>query len=559
LEALAGFAATRLFVARARAVRPDFTLRADQAEAVAEICRRVDGLPLAIELAAARVALLSPPDLLARLESRLSLLRGGARDLPERQQTMRAAIDWSYNLLSPGEQALFRRFAVFQGGCTIEAAEAICAVRQGGDVLEGVGSLLEKSLLGRREQHGEARLHMLETLQEYAREQLSAHEEIESTRQAHAVYYLARAEADWTPNFDHSQIWLARWAAEHDNVRVALHWAREKDEAELGLRLACAIWRLWIVQGYLNEGRLLMDDLLRLPGPVATAIRAKALRCASALAVQMGDLEQGAVWCTECLALCRELDDRPHMADALNTLGSIARNRRDFDLAVAYYDQSLALYRDLGERVGEAVALNNRGTVARYQGDLTLATNLYQESLVIRRRTGDTWGIAYILYNLSVTAWRQGNVEEATNLGEESLALRRDLGDRQGTVDCLTTLGLAARAAGRLARAADCFREAVDLSHQIGKSVATIAALVGLAGLAADRDDALRAARLLGTASALRDPDQLGLPPEDDYYEPAAARVLAMLGEPAFSTAWDAGKNLSFDTVLREIVGYNTT
>ncbi|MGH2347247.1 MAG: ATP-binding protein, partial [Chloroflexota bacterium] len=555
LEALAGFAATRLFVARARAVRPDFSLRADQAEAVAEICRRVDGLPLAIELAAARVALLSPTALLARLESRLTVLRGGARDLPGRQRTMRAAIDWSYDLLSPGEQALFRRFAVFQGGCTIEAAESVCAVFQNGDVLEGISSLLEKSLLIQRDQLGETRLSMLETLQEYAREQLAAHGETEAARQAHAAYWLARAEADWTQDFVNRRSWLAYWEREHDNVRAALGWARERGEAEFGLRLSNAVWRLWVVHGHLNEGRAWLDALLRLSGPVAGPIRARALRGVAALAVQLGDLEQGAAWCESCLALSLELDDQPLMADVLNTLGNIARNRGAFDPAVDYYQRSLAIYRALSDRVGEAVVLNNRGTVARYQGNLTLATALYQDSLAIRREEDDNWGIAYILHNLSVVAWRRGDLEQAGALSRESLALRRELGDRQGMADCLTVLAYASRAGGELDQAAAYFRDAVDLSRRIGNAPAEAAALIGLAGLAADRGDAARAARLLGMAALRRAAGQSAPPPEHDRYDEEMVRVQAMLGEPAWTTLWTAGRDLSAEAALSEALG----
>ena len=559
LEALAGFAATRLFVARARAVQPSFTLKADQAEAVVEICRRVDGLPLAIELAAARVALLPPTTLLARLESRLAMLRGGPRDLPGRQQTMRATIDWSYNLLSPTEQALFRRFAVFQGGCTLEAAEATCADSTAPDVLDRVSSLIEKSLLSQREIHGEPRLVMLETLQEYAREQLAAQGETGEARRAHALYFLARGEADAFSLADDRGAWLERWEREHDNLRAALGWARETGERELGIRLAMGIWRLWVIHGHLGEGRRWVEDLLALPGPLGQQPRADALRVAGLLATQMGDLVAGVAWCEECLALCRELDDRPHMADILNTLGSIARNQRQFALAMERYDQSRALYGQLGDRVGIAVALNNLGTTARFQGDLNRAASLYHESLVIRREERDSWGVAYILHNLSVVAWRQGQAEQAAIHGAESLARRRELGDRQGTADCLILGGFVARDLGRPDQAAASFREGIGLAQAIDDRRIMTTAVVGLAGLAADQNRAWRGARLLGLATAICPSDHHPPPPEDGDYETVETRLRLALGDQEFDQVWTAGRALTPEAGLMEALDPNAT
>jgi len=559
LEALAGFAATRLFVARARAVQPSFTLRADQAEAVVEICRRVDGLPLAIELAAARVALLPPTTLLARLESRLAVLRGGPRDLPGRQQTMRATIDWSYNLLSPTEQALFRRFAVFQGGCTLEAAEAACAGDDAPDVLDGVSSLIEKSLLSQREVHGEPRLVMLETLQEYAREQLAAQGETAEARRAHALYFLAREEADAFSLADDRGAWLERWEREHDNLRAALGWARETGERELGIRLAMGIWRLWVIHGHLGEGRRWMEDLLALPGPLHHKPRADALRVAGLQATQMGALVAGAAWCEECLALCRELNDRPHMADVLNTLGSIARNQGRFALAMERYDQSHELYNQLGDRVGIAVALNNQGTTARFQGDLNLAASLYHKSLVIRREERDTWGMAYILHNLSVVAWRQGRPEQAAIHAAESLALRRELGDRQGAADCLILGGFVARELGRPEQAAASFREGIGLAQAIDDRQSMATAVVGLAGLAADQNRARRGARLLGMATATRPPGHHPPPPEEGNCHVVETRLRAALGDREFDQAWTEGRALTPDAALGEALDPNAT
>ena len=388
-EEIAGSAAVQLFVARARAVQPRFQLDAANSAAVAEICRRLDGLPLALELAAARIALLPPTALLRRLEQRLPLLTTGARDLPTRQRTLRTAIDWSYSLLDAAEQQLFARLGAFVGGASFEAVAAVCDPDGALDVLDGLTSLSDKSLLAQAGDSADPRVTMLETLREYARERLAASGEITETRRAHAMYFMEQAEASLSAFKTHEAAWLQRWEREHDNVRAALSWAHECGETEMGLRLAAIVWRFWYVRGYLSEGRTWFDSLLEAHGVVAPTIRANALRGASALASQHGDLGRAETWGQQALALYREMGESLGIADILNLLGNVAREGSQLDRAADLYEESRALYQAFGDTIGVAAVLNNLGTMARYQGALGRAATLHEESLALRRAAGD--------------------------------------------------------------------------------------------------------------------------------------------------------------------------
>ncbi len=348
LEVIAASPAVALFVERAQAVRPDFALVPENAADVAAICQRLDGLPLAIELAAARVRLLPPRALLARLERRLPTLTGGARDLPERHQTLRAALAWSYDLLPDAEQALFRRFSVFAGGATLEAVAALQCDAMDGDALEGLSALLDHSLLRHAGgDAGEPRYAMLETIREYAGDLLTASGEREAAERAHTAYYQAlAATAELALRGSEQATWIGRLEAEVDNLRAALRWACESGESGLGLRLAGPLWYFWFARGYLREGRTWLERLLtmaELTGrpAVSPAVRAKALG--------------GAAW--------------------------LAYVQTDYDRVVSLAEESLALLRDLGDDVGCAFAFTSLGCVALDQSDYTHATPLLEESL----------------------------------------------------------------------------------------------------------------------------------------------------------------------------------
>ena len=326
------YPAVALFVQRAVAAKPDFELNRENANAVAEICARLDGLPLAIELAAARVKVLSPSSLLTRLESRLQVLTGGARDLPQRQQTLRAAMDWSFDLLSPAEQRLFRRLSVFVGGCTLESAEAVCDTKGDLDLdlLDGMASMVDKSLLQQAEQaNGESRFAMLETIREYAVEKLEASGEKAQTKRAHAAYCLVLAEEDASEQGGvKGAERLESFALEHDNIRAALEWLTETGDAEWGLRLGAALFRFWETREYLAEGRDSLGKLLKLAGAAApTKARERALFAAGVLAIAQGDYAAADSLMRESLDIARQLGDKQGVAVSLNALAVIARDR----------------------------------------------------------------------------------------------------------------------------------------------------------------------------------------------------------------------------------------
>ena len=354
LETLSQYEAVTLFIQRARAARPDFQVTNASAPAVAELCARLDGLPLAIELAAARVKLLSPQALLARLGRRLNLLTGGARDLPARQQTLRSAIDWSYELLEPDEQAMFARLAVFVGGCTLEAVEAVChpGVDRPLEVLDGLALLVDRSLLRQVEgTEGEPRFGMLETIREYAAERFEESGDAETWRQRHAGYYLALAEQAAPELLGPQQgTWLERLEREHDNLRAALGWALEHGGATLGLRLAVALGHFWAVRGHLSEGQAWLERALSRWSEAPAPARAGALSAAGHLAYIKGEYERAATLHEESLSVQRALGDQRGVALSLHNLGRVAHYSGDFERAAALYDESLAIRASIGGR-----------------------------------------------------------------------------------------------------------------------------------------------------------------------------------------------------------------
>jgi predicted ATPase len=399
LDVLLQYPALRLFRQRARAVKPDFEITKDNVDAVATICEQLDGLPLAIELAAARIKLLSPSAMQSRLESRLQLLTGGARDLPARQQTLRGAMDWSYGLLTPEEQTLFRRLSVFVGGCTLEAVEAVCDTRQdlGLDVLNGMASMVDKSLAQQSEQSsGEPRLVMLETIREYGLEQLAASGDEAATRRAHAAYYLVVAEEGAVGGTDPAQ-WLERVDVEHDNMRAALDWLTQTGNADWGMRLATALFRFWETREHFTEGRDRVARLLKLPDAAArNQKRVRTLFAGGVLAFDQGDLTAAQELLEESLSIARELKDYSGIAVSLNALAVFFRDRGELVQASAVFEESLALCRELGDLKAAARALSNLASVVRLQGDYARARSLYEECAARFADLGDRAGMAWL-------------------------------------------------------------------------------------------------------------------------------------------------------------------
>ena len=369
--------AIALFLERAVAVKPNFELTEENARAVATICTRLDGLPLAIELAAARIKLLSPAAMQARLESRLQLLTGGAKDLPLRQQTLRGTIDWSYGLLSPAEQALFRRISVFVGGCTLEGVEAVCNTKQDLelDVIEGMESLVDKSLVQQIERlEGESRFVLLDTVREYAAERLAASGEENATRRAHAAYCLVLAEESASYTSDPSRTaWVHLFELDHDNFRAALEWLTHTGNADWGLRLGAALFQFWDMREHLTEGRDRLGKLLKLESAAARSnIRARALFAAGVLATEQADYAAASALTGESLEIARELNDARGVAIALNALAVIARDHGDLSTSRSLFEESLAAWRALGDPEVVARSLSNLANVVKLQGNYAL-------------------------------------------------------------------------------------------------------------------------------------------------------------------------------------------
>ena len=605
--ALSQTPAVRLFCQHARAVTPDFRLNAANAAAVAAICVQLDGLPLAIELAASRVRLFPPAVLLLRLAQRLPELIDGAHDAPVRQQTMRAAIGWSYHLLDSPEQRLFRHLTVFAGGWTLTAAEAVCGTKAAdvsdlSAVLGGLASLVETNLVSLHGGTEDApRFGMLETVREYGAEVLVTGGEAEVIRQRHAAHFLALAEAmEWQLAGPNQAAVMAQLAHEHDNLRVALRWTSERGEAEIGLRLAGALWRFWQTHGHFREGREWLDALLALSvsdgDAVPPRVRTKALIGAAMLAFRQNDYDRAAVLSNECLALARATADDEGTADALNVLGLVADNRGDFVGAAARYEESLALYRQAGVTGMVAISLNNLGFLARTRGEYAHADALLEESLLLHRRLGNTWGIALALSNLGRVAQNRGDFAGACLYEEESLTLRRALGDSQGIVISLTNLGHSACAQGDRARAASLFTEGLALSLAIGDRKNAADTLNGLGDVARDADDLAGAraryvesvtqyravghvlgiaegierlaqiahhhgqhecaVRLLGATDTVRATIGAPLPAATRAaHDTAIATARAALGESAFAAAWEAGCALALEQATDEAIG----
>ena len=557
--------AVALFALRARAVQPAFALTPAVAGAVAAICRRVDGLPLAIELAAGRTKILPPDELLARLERGLAVLGAGRRDAPARQQSLRATLAWSHALLGADERVLFRRLAVFAGGWTVAAAEAICAGAGLAEeaVLDGLGTLADHSLVAAGQwADAPPRLGMLETIREYAGEQLEAAGEADTLRRRHALHYRDLAErAAARPHEEGAPDSHALLDREHANLRAALRWAGRCPDTALGLRLAAALARFWFIRGHYAEGRAWLERFLADDGAVALgdaappAIRARALEGLAALDYNMGDYARAEALFEESIALHRRCNDRRAVARALADLGGVRRDRGDGTGAVAVLEESLALYRDLGDRSGVAHALVNLGGAIYFAGDPGRAAPLLAESVALRRALGDEAGLVYSLRMLGLLLAERGLHERATAAVEESLGLGRRIGDNGGIGAALNLLGHIMRERGELDRAGALLHEALRFGGGVVR-IGLAYTIEGLAGVEAARGRMERAARLLGAAAVFR--AGADAPPQSfltRHRDTDRAAIRDALGEEAFAAAWASGRCMPTDRIVAFALG----
>ena len=554
LESLTQYEAVGLFVDRARALKPDFKVTNESAPAVAEICVRLDGLPLAIELAAARITMLPPKAMLHRLSSRLKLLTGGARDLPERQRTLRATIEWSHALLNESEQLLFGRLAVFSRGRTVEAIEAICDA-EGDlpmDAFEGVSSLLDKSLLRQEEgPGGEPRFVMLETVHEFAREKLGQSAEAEQIRRLHAEYFLTLAEEAYPELKGANQLqWLERLEAEHDNMRAALSWALEGKVVEVALRLGGALWSFWSMRVYYSEGRRWLESALAMEGRGLPEVRAMALAGAGKLAEEQGDLDRAQEAYEVGLQLLANEGSEAKLW-LLASLGWVAWEREEHDQATPLFEEHLALSREMGDTWWLATSLSYLAVVYESRRDPARATELYEESMDLFRAQGDKYGLAFCLNNLAMVVYSQGDLGRAAQLTEEAVALFRELGARGDVALGLCNLGWIALLQDDLGQAADLYRESLTLAWDTGLNPIVSHDLEGLACLAGAKGKAERAARLWSAAQTSHETKDI--PRDTDFLAEADARISAVrsgMGEQAWEEAWRKSRVMTLDEAV---------
>jgi predicted ATPase len=508
IETLAHYEAVRLFVERGAAVLPGFMVTDANAPALAQVCARLDGIPLALELAAARVSVLRVEQIAARLDDRFRLLTGGSRTAMPRQQTLRALIDWSYDLLAEPERVLLRRLAVFAGGWTLEAAETACAGDglDHYDILDLLTQLVNKSLaVAEREQGRETRYRLLETIRQYTLERLAASGEADAVRRQHLAYFVQLAERA-EPNLRAFAmvVWLDRLEAEHDNIRTAMEWALETD-VEAGMRLAAALWWFWHLRGHANEGCDWLERGLSIEAiergeqpiwPARAMIRGKALNAAGFVRLNQAETEKGAVFAEESLAIFRELGPagKRGMAYAIQHLGWVAADRLDFTRAKSLVEDSLALFREAGDKFGMAESLHTLAVHTRADGDHERARALLEESLTLRKEIGDKDGIAYESSHLGDLAFWQGDHQRAIALYEQSLAGYREVGNQTYVARTLSLVGEMARLQGDYAKAATISETALAISREAGDEFAIAMSIGDLGTVAWSQGDYEQAA-----------------------------------------------------------------
>jgi predicted ATPase/class 3 adenylate cyclase len=514
LDALSQFEGVALFIERAMAVRPDFAVTAASAPAIAEIIARLDGLPLAIELAAAKAKLLGAEAILGRLGSRLAFLGGGPRDLPARQQTLRQAIDWSYSLIPMAEQGLLGRLSVFVGGWTVDAAERVCSPDElGVDAFDALAALVDQSLVRREEAaHGEPRFMMLETIREYAAERLEQSGDTAALRRRHLVYFTELAEAA-EPSLTKDPKVIDRVGHDHDNYRTALGWAIEMDDAELGMRLGYALWRFWHQRGHLREGRQWFERLLALPTAAPrSAARGKGLTGAAGVAY----------W------------------------------QNDYAAAESWYEEAEAIYRELGDPAALADALYNVGTMAAIRGDMPTVFAKLGEGATIGRDLGDDAIVARFLQAEGYMAFMVDDLERARPLLEEALGKAEVGDDRMATAAAHHTVAQVARLDGRLEDAARHYRRSIESFQELGDVASLTEPLQGLAAVHVASGDPERGVRMLAANDAIRERLGGGPPPEWLRLGDPLADARRILDEEAYARAWEAGKRMTVEEAVAD-------
>lgn len=553
ITALAEIEAVCLFVQRATAVRPDFALTEANAGTIAEICSRLDGLPLAIELAAARSKVLSPADLLQRLDDRFQVLVSPARDVPARQQTLRNAIEWGYNLLQPEEQGLFRALSVFSGGWMLEAAEAVCSGIVP-DVLDGLASLADQSLVRQREQRdGRMRFFMLETLRDFAAEQLVAEDEQEHYRNAHAGYFasLAGEATDELIGTGYAT-WLDMLDREHDNIRAAIGWVCATGNGALGIDLGRGLWRYWQTRGYVSEGRRWMEAINALPGAQeAVPGRCHFLFGLGRMLVNHGEYAEASATLREARQLAIETAQPNYEAGSEMQLGSIDLLRGDYTSAREHFDTGVALRRQHDDTWGTANALLIRGRLSELEGDLVEARAYFDECRAMFRDIGYAPGEARAIYHLGNLAREEGRLDEAIALYQHALENMREDGQREGIGLVLLNMGLAQSMRGEHSAAARAIAESIGCFQELGTPAWIAACFEVFAQIAADLQHPQLAARIAATAAELRQAKATPIPPiHQQRHDAVLAGLRQELGNEGYVLAWEQGRHLGLDEAI---------
>ena len=552
---LAQDSAVELFVQRATAVRPGFSLCERNESLIREICSRLDGLPLAIELAAARIKVVQPEAMLERLQSPLLFLTSGAVDLPQRQRTLRNTIDWSYSLLTEPEQKLFRRLAVFIGGCTAEAAEAVCNTNQdlGFDSFEGLTSLVDKNLLQISERPGiEPRFYLLETIREYALERLETSGERHLACKALAAYCLVLAEEgnpEMSPT-DRIQ-WLTRCDDEIDNFRSALDFLFQGRDLEWGLRLCASLFRFWDMREHLAEGRERLEQALRLAGDHYTRERARLSQFLGALTTAQGDFKAAEQYLRQGLQLYEDLDDDWGIAASLNALAVSERDRGEYAAAQANFERSLACWRLLPDNLAVARCLHNLANVVRVRGDYPRARWALQEAAEIFEKEADRSGAAWSINQLGDVAREQGDLTGAGKFYRRALSVFRESGDRWGSARSLADLGYIDCKQGDFTAARDEYREALEIFANLGHRRGIARVLEGSACLALEQKLPQRALKLAGAAARIRDLMGAPLMPADKEELNRSLRpAWELVPESEAAHAWREGSAMSVERAV---------
>jgi len=547
--------ACRLFVERARAVQPTFVLTEQNGRSVAQLCRRLDGIPLAIELAAARVRALPVEQIAARLDDRFRLLTGGSRATVARHQTLRATIDWSYDILAEPERAVLRRLSVFAGGASLEAAESVCTGDpvDPAEILDVLSRLVEKSLVFTDPASTEARFRLLETVREYARGRLVEAGEGDVTLRRHRDWYLALVD-EASPAFFHGPEpaeWLRRLDREHEDLRAALEWCLDQpNEGRSGLRIAAGLWRYWEIRGHLTEGRGWLARMVEAAGNDVSALRADALTGAGNLAFMQGDYRAASTFHEASLALHREIGDRQSIAYAANNLANTAVQLGEHARARSLYEETVALVRELGDVRGVAFGSINLADVVAREGDIAAALDLQEGVLTSIRELGDRWMEAFAIDAFARAKSRAGDRDAARSLHVEALAILEEIGDRRGVARILTHLADLARSDGDTARARGLFRQSLAIRQDVGDMPGLASAMENLAGGVAI-DDAEAAAHLYGAAESLREAIRAMVPPQAAAaHDRNLADLESRLGTDRFEAARREGRLMTPNEAL---------